>query len=254
MEHVKVVVIPDIQAPRHDETAVNTAIKIVKGERPNIVIFVGDVADLKSVSKYKDKSWEEAATTADMEIEAANEILGRFDQAIPRKAKKVFLEGNHDRRLSLWFIQNAAKLGPNFNGNSIADQLQLDQRGYEYVPTEQQPYRIGKVGFVHGWYANKYHANKTVSMAGQNLLYGHTHDYQVYTGPHLEKEAPRIAMSLGCLCDFRQPYLDSRANNWCHGVGIVYIDEKTGRFWPYFCPIINGECVINGKVYRATES
>lgn len=253
MSCIKVIAIPDIQAPRHDPVAVDTAIRIVKGEKPDVVIYIGDVADLKSVSKYKDKSWEEAAITADVEIKAANEILDRFDKVIPPKANKVFLEGNHDRRLSLWFIQNAAKLGPNYYGNDIPSQLHLADRECQYVPTERQPYRIGKLGFVHGWYANKYHANKTVQMAGQNLLYGHTHDYQVYTGPHLEKEAPRIAMSMGCLCDFRQPYLDSRANNWIHGVGIIYIDVESGRFWPYFCPIINGESVINGKVYRAAS-
>lgn len=253
MSCTKVIAIPDIQAPRHDPVAVDTAIQIVKGEKPDVVIFIGDVADLKSVSKYQDKSWQEAAITADVEIGAAGEILDRFDKVIPPKSRKIFLEGNHDRRLSLWFIQNAAKLGPNFSGNDIAAQLDLRDRGYEYIPTEQQPYRIGKVGFIHGWYTNLYHAAKTVRMAGQNVLYGHTHDYQVSTGPHLEQEAPRIAMSMGCLCDFRQPYLDSRANNWIHGVGIVYIDEKTGKFWPYFAPIIAGECVINGKVYRAAS-
>jgi len=91
-----------------------------------------------------------------------------------------------------------------------------------------------------------------VEEAGQNLIYGHTHDYQVYTGKHLDKEAPRVAMSIGCLCDFRQVYLDSRPMNWIHGVGLFYVDEKSGRFWPYFCPIIGGEAVINGKTYRGT--
>jgi predicted phosphodiesterase len=251
MPYKKVIAIPDIQAPKHDDRAIKTAEEILRGEKPDIVILVGDVIDLQSVSRFPPLDWNEAGTTAADEIKSANFILDLLDAAIPKKTVKIYLEGNHDRRLELWFIQHGPKLGRDFKGNSVKSQLELDRRGYEYVTIKAQPYKIGKVGFVHGWFVNKYHANKTVSDSGQNLIYGHTHDYQVYTGKHLDQEAPRIAMSVGCLCDFRQSYLEGRPMNWIHGVGIVYVDEATGRFWPYFAPIIDGVSVIAGKTYAA---
>lgn len=246
----KIIAIPDIQVPKHDHAALATALSIIRGEKPDEVILIGDVVDLQSVSRFAPLNWTEAAMTAAEELQAANEVLDVIDDAIPKKARKIYLEGNHDRRLELWFIQHAPRLGENFNGNNIVQQLSLDKRKYQYIKVSQQPYRIGKVGFIHGWFTNIHHAKKTIEKGGQNLIYGHCHDFSVFTGSHLDKEAPRLAMSIGCLCDFRQVYLDSRPMNWMHGIGLFYIDDKTGRFWPYFCPIIKGEAVINGRRYK----
>jgi predicted phosphodiesterase len=46
---LKVLVIPDLQCPNHDVQAVNTAIEIVRGERPDLLVYVGDVVDFNSV-------------------------------------------------------------------------------------------------------------------------------------------------------------------------------------------------------------
>lgn len=247
----KIMAIPDIQAPKHDPIAVKTAIKIVDGEEPDYLIHIGDLVDFQSISRFPKRSWEEASLTADQEIDAANQILDQFDKVTPQKTKVIYLEGNHDRRLELFMIQWASKLGRGYRGATLEYQLNLEGRKYLYVRTNQQPYHIGKAGFIHGWFCNIHHAKKTMERGGQNLIYGHTHDFQVSTGPHLEQEAPRLAMSIGCLCDFRQVYLESRPMNWIHGVAIIYSDDKTGRFWPTFHPIINGESIISGVRYKA---
>jgi len=247
----KIIAIPDIQAPKHDPTAVSTAIKIIKGEKPDEVIHIGDFIAFDSISRFKKRDWKEARQTAAEEIEAANQILDQFDKAINGKTKVVFLEGNHERRLEAFMIQHAQALGEGFRGLSIQEQLHLDERGYEYIPTNKQPYVVGELGFIHGWYVNLYHAAKHVRQGGRNLIYGHTHDHQVYTGAHLDHQEPRICMSIGCLCDFRQAYLESRPSNWIHGVALIYIDEATGFFWPNFVPIINGVAVVNGKQYHS---
>ena len=247
----KIICLPDIHAPLHDETALSVALNIVKGEKPNTLIVMGDLVDFQSISRFAKRDWQEAALTADKEIASANSILDRIDKVTPKTATKVYLEGNHEKRLQLFFVQNTQKLGGSFAGISIEDQLNLDKRGYEdYVRTASQPYKIGEVGFIHGWFVNKYHANKTVLQGAQNLIYAHTHDHQTYTGVHLERDAPRLAMSLGCLCRSDQPYLESRPNNWIHGVGIIYVDDN-GLFWANFIPIIHGKAVVNGKVYKA---
>jgi hypothetical protein len=203
------------------------------------------------VARFLDKDWDEARITAAQEIFETNALLDRFDAATPKKCKTVFLEGNHERRLLTFFVNNAAKLGMDFKGLLIEEQLHFAERGYEYIGVSKQPHKIGKIGFVHGWYCNKYHANKTVEAAGQNLIYGHKHDYQVATGTHLDAEAPKMAMSIGCLCKFRQAYLEGKPMNWIHGVGIIYVDIQSGHFWPYFAPIIAGRAIIDGRVYSS---
>jgi len=248
----KILCIPDIQAPKHDETAVSTAVSIVKGEKPDILIHIGDLCALDSVATYAKTDWRSALETADSEIASANLILDRFDQVTPKKTKTIFLEGNHERRLLRWAVKFAVPLGSRFKGLNIEDQLYIEKRGYEFIRMENQPYNVGKIGFCHGWYANIHHAKATVEKGGQSLMYGHTHDAQSFTGMHLDSEQPRMAQSIGCLCKYNQAYLNGRPANWIHGVGIVYVDEKTGRFWPTFHPIIAGECVINGKVYNGS--
>ncbi len=247
----KIIAVPDIQAPQHDPTAVTTALRIIKGEKPDEIVHIGDLIAFDSISRFPKRDREEARLTADKEIAVANKILDRFDKATDGRAKVVYLEGNHERRLETFIIQNALALGEGFRGLTIQEQLHIDERGYKYVKTHEQPYVVGELGFIHGWYCNLYHAAKHVRQGGRNLIYGHTHDHQTYTGAHLDHQEPRMAMSIGCLCDFRQAYLESRPSNWIHGVAIIYVDEATGLFWPHFVPIINGVAVINGKKYSA---
>lgn len=251
MPYKKIIAIPDIQAPKHDPTAVSTAIKIVKGERPDILVHIGDFVDFQSISRFAKRDWTEAQLTADKEIASANKILDRFDHVTPKKSKVIFLEGNHERRLELFIIKNASKLGSKFAGLSIQEQLKIEERGYKYVPINDQPYHIGKLGFVHGWYTNLHHSKAHVEKGGQSLIYGHAHDAQLYTGMHLDSEQPRMAMSIGCLCDYRQAYLEGKPSNWAQGVAIIYVDEATGHFWPTFHWIIEGKAVINGKTYKS---
>jgi len=124
----KIIAIPDIQAPKYDKQALQTALNIIRGEKPDVLIFIGDVVDLQSVSRFQPLSWEEARQTTDMEIAAANAVLDQFDKVIPRKTEKIFLEGNHDRRLELWFTQYAPKLGEDFTGNNIQARIQVRPR------------------------------------------------------------------------------------------------------------------------------
>ena len=247
----KIIAIPDIQAPKHDERAVSVALKIVKGEKPDILIHIGDLVDLLPASKYRKNKWRENLRTVSGDLASANGILDRFDKTTPRKTETIYIEGNHEERLESFFVNKVPELGPDFKGITIREQLKLDERGYKYIIREKQPLYFGKVGFSHGLYCNPYHASKTSTRFRRNIVYGHTHDLQIHSGFHLYDEAPNTAMSIGCLCDFQQDYMKSGPINWVHGVGLFYLDDESGRFWPYFATIINGEAVINGKRYKA---
>ena len=242
------VLIPDIQVPQHDGRAVEVALKLIRYIKPTQACFLGDVICCDSVSKYPKSSWHEAALTLKEEIKHTNILLDRFDLEFKESGTKeiYYIEGNHEERLLLWILKNAQSLG-DLDSMRIDTQLRLKDRGYKYIPTTEQPLEIGKFNIAHGYYINMYHAAKTMKKTGRNTFYGHAHDWQVHTSDHFRDDNPRISMSCGCLCDFKQSYLHSRPTNWIHGLGIIYYDKD--GFTPYFIPIVNYRAIWDGKVF-----
>ena len=251
----KILCIPDIQAPKHDETAVSTAVSIVKGEKPDILIYMGDFIANDSVARFSPKQIQDTILTADIEIASANSILDRFDHVTPKKCKKIFLEGNHEERLEAYIAQHAWKLGPNFKGINIRDQLRCKERGYVYISKGEQPYKPckkSKISFLHGEYVRKHHARLHSDNYRRSLIYGHTHDVQCVTEPHIKGEFPGVVMSIGCLCDYNQSYNKGKVSRWQHCVGMVYLNEKTGRFQAFPHRIIDGWTIVNGREYNGS--
>jgi hypothetical protein len=245
-----VCIIPDMQVPQQDDKAIAVALDIIRYIKPTKAIFLGDVIAADSVSKYDKATWKEAEIKLSDEVDATNVVLDRFDNVFKlTKTKEIYyLEGNHEQRILKWAIKNAAMLGANFDGLRVQSLLRLDQRKYRYIYRQDQPLRFGKANFRHGLYLNQYHAGKTVSNTGHNTYYGDTHDHQVYTAMHDEGDEPRMAMSMGCLCNYNQSYMEGRPNHWIKGMGVVYFSDNIHS--PYFIPIVNNQAIWNGKVFK----
>lgn len=243
------VLIPDIQCPQHDERAIAVALQLIRDIKPTQVVFLGDVIAADSISRYGKDTWAEAKLTFEQEAAITNQVLDDFDKVFRRikVGRIIFLEGNHETRLVRFLLQNARQLG-DIDNFHIESQLRLDERGYEYVPEEQQPVKISKFFVAHGYYLNQYHAAKTTRESHRNIFYGHTHDHQVHTPGHFENDTPIMAMSCGCLCKFRQDYLKGRPTNWIHGLTIINYNRHV--FTPIFLPIVKYRCIYNGKEYE----
>lgn len=242
------IIVPDIQAPQQDDTAISVALKLIKYISPTRLSFIGDVICADAVSKYPKSTWREAKLTLDEEVDVTNRILDKFDRVIPDKCKVDFLEGNHERRIDLWCIKNTTPLGKINEKISLESLLMLKDRGYNFVRLEEQPLHVGRYLLIHGHYVNKYHTAKTIGMIMRNVFYGHAHDYQVFTSYHSGDDSPRIAMSCGCLCKYSQHYMQGRSNNWMHGIAVIYSDKDS--FTPYYIQIVKGRAIWNGKVFK----
>jgi len=250
LKTTKVIILPDMQYPQQDDRAINIAMQLVEYYRPDIIINLGDVVACDSISRYPKASWYDATVTLKMEMDIVNKGLDKQDKIFKRSGvkRKILLEGNHENRITRWLTNNAVQIG-DIESLRIENLLRLNDRGYEYVLSRDQPIKMGKANILHGYFVNKYHAFKTISETGHNCLYGHTHDYQAYICSHLPDDPPRLAMSFGCLCKFDQSYIGKNPTRWVHGIGIMEF-VPDGFFTAYFLPIVGYRCIFNNREFK----
>jgi len=210
---------------------------------------MGDFLAVDSLSKYTPSNWKEADSRLNAEIEIGRGVLNQIDDALKGVKWKYYLEGNHEQRLTKWICGTAFRLGQ-LQCMEVPSLLGLEKRKWRYIYLREQPLILGKANFIHGYYANEYHAAKTARETGRNVFYGHTHDHQVMYAKHMPSDKPHKAVSVGCLCKTDQSYIDSeKPTRWTHGIGIIeFFDD--GCFTDYFLPIINYTVAFNGWVFR----
>jgi len=236
-------VLPDPHIEENgDMTSLNLALKFGQYLKPDETILLGDFLNFDYISHWTegDNIGREGKRLIN-DFRIGNEILDKIDKFT--KKKKVFIMGNHDRRLETWIRQH-----PPVEGLiSLEKNLSLKKRGYEIV-SEGKVYKKGKAYFVHGWYWTLYHAHKHVLDAGQNIFYGHVHNLQSFTKTNYEQK-PIIGQSLGCLCNLNPEYKRNRPNSWVNAFGVFYF-LPSGSFHFYVPIIIQGQFVWNGRVFK----
>jgi len=247
MKVLKGIVFPDIHTPKHDEPAVHAALQFTKSYNPDIFIHLGDLCDFNSLSRF-DIINEDEIVSFNEEVLAANLMLDRIEDVLPRKCKKYFIEGNHDQRPQLYRNNNWDKkihklIGPL---EDCKDLFHLKDRGWHF--TERSgALKLGHAIFKHGLYTGIYHARKHLEKHFKTTIYGHTHNWQVHSRNGMD-EHPVAGISIGTLSRFDLEYLKGEPADWTHM--IMAIDFfPDGTFTPLCIPIINGRFSFNGKVY-----
>ena len=239
----------DLHYPEYDIDLWNNILKVIKDLKPDYFIFGGDNMNMSAADHWlHDKN-------AVREIEGRRikkdymafemDILTPLEKVLPKKCKKIWLNGNHEKWAEL-----AIDKDPQGEGYwEIESNLHLKSRNwekYEYGQTK----KIGKLYFTHGQYTNKYHAFKTVSVFERNIVYGHTHSYQVFTKVSpLDNEA-HMGLSVPAACKRNPEYRKNAPNSWVNGFLVFYI-RKGGNFNVYPIVAVNGKFVSpNGKLYN----
>jgi hypothetical protein len=100
---------------------------------------------------------------------------------------------------------------------------------------------------MHGNYTNQFHAKKVVTKYFENIVYGHTHQYQVHAVVGRNRH-PVTATSLGTLSQFDLPYV-SGLTDWVHMFGVIEYYGNQGHFSLHPIPIINGQFSYGGTLY-----
>lgn len=252
------VVLPDIHHPYHDRQAWAAVLEFLKWFKPHQVILNGDAMNMDSAnhwakSKGNLRQMENKRIAAEYD-EFSEDILEKIERAVPGYCRLVYMGGNHED-----WIEQVIDKDPRLMGSlEVELRLHLKQRGWEWIPPSSSRqswnvtpsfFRIGKLLVMHGMYTNKYHAAKTVGMLSRSVIYGHTHDIQVYTEAHIDDpRSYHTAQSIGCLCKMAPPYMKGKANRWVNAFAVV-LSRPSGDYNLYVPVIVKGQFSFGGKTF-----
>lgn len=176
MKLTKRLFIPDTHAPEHDPKAFNLMLKVARDFNPDEVIVLGDFFDCYSVSQYS-KDPTKNFEMLEEELIVGRRLLTDIENNCPN-ARLVFLEGNHEHRITRYIHTYAAKLG----GSITTRQVLKVPKQWEYLPYGMKGHkRCGKLLVTHGSLCTRYSAAAMASKYGCSVLYGHTHCVQTFT-------------------------------------------------------------------------
>ncbi len=248
----KVIVLPDLQIPYHDEAALSAVEKYMADERWDEWVQLGDFVDLDHLSKFsKDAARKLNGKSLEGDYAAGRKILDKHSRILRKKnpaCKMTLIEGNHEIRVEKFIDAN-----PQLQGSIEVERgLGLKERGIRWVRfwRDGDLHKIGRAYFGHGKYHGGNHAAKHVSNYGVNIFYGHTHDAQCVSKALWGRDATIVGQSLGCLCRYDLEYVGEHPTNWQQAFGVFWF--RPGGFFNYsVVRIFDGEFVApNGKVYR----
>lgn len=241
-----------ILADRHhyhgeDETSPYKLVKkFAKDFKPDLTVDLGDLLDLPYLARFNEsnlKVLSEGVFRKDFDL--VNKELD-FWQAV--SGGYVQIEGNHDERI-LRLTQKEPMWDGMINYES-EHSLKLKERGIPYIHQADEPFRKGKLTFVHGYSATKYSSAVHLDMYGHNVVFGHVHKFQMFSKIlHIAKEEIQ-GWAIGCLGVIQPEWLKGKPSHWQFGFGVCYMDEKSGRFNLYPVNIINNEFFFEGRKWR----
>ena len=219
-----VVTISDIHSPYHDETAVASALMLIRDIQPDVVVINGDLPDFFGISSHNRTL--ERLDSLQHEIDMANDLRRAIRNAAP-DAMIHENEGNHDSRLRTFVRQQAPQLR---SLDALKPENLNAWREFDIHPHGVAGFRL-RPEFVirHGTYvrsdagASARAEMKAAKVSGQS---GHTHRLAeaVEHGYRV-----RSWHEGGCLCQLSPDYIDGPPN-WDHGLLVGYFSTKTDTY------------------------
>lgn len=236
----KIIALPDLHAPEHDEAAFSLALKVIKEVRPDQVVILGDFGNMGSISRFVKKL--DKTRFLQEEVKEVKKCLARVKAACPNY---MYLLGNHEARAEKYIAERAPEL---FGLVSLPQILEIPHTNWRPY---QEIYTVGKMSFVHdlGFHGASA-VQRTAQAAGRNLIIGHLHSAQVHYTGTLDGER-HVTISSGWLgaidqIDYCSP---AATQHWQHGVTLVNYDNG-GNAHAQFLPFVNKSCIVNEKVIK----
>lgn len=223
-------VIPDQHAHyEHDNSRADLLSSLIVDLRPDVVVNIGDAADLPSLCSYDKGKRSFVGRTYKADIDAHLDFQDRIWGPVARRKKKmprrVFCIGNHEQR-----IVTALDIQPELGGTISLSDLRLSEWYDEIVPYEgQTPGVIEVDGILYAHYFTSGILGRSVSgehtgyyLLGklfQSATMGHSHlfDYCVRTrGDGIKVHG----LSVGCFQDYTNEWAGEIGKLWDRGVVI----------------------------------
>jgi hypothetical protein len=244
------VVTPDKHFPLADKKAISVLCKTIEMVKPDGYIDLGDTGEWAGASHWQWKKkakpsleWYLPAIITD--IDDVNKGMDIIDESLDKAnvKEKHFICGNHDKWMD-YFVEEYPYL-PQY---SIKTAIKIKERGYTFHEAGKL-LKLGDINFYHGHnYGGMHHAANHLRRYGENIMYGHHHDIQVYTDT--SANGPITAYSIGCLKSLKpedNDFCRNRPINWKQAFAIVDI-AKNGQSFVDLVQINNGKAVVYGEI------
>lgn len=165
-----VAIIPDVHVPEQDNAAVRWVLKRIRERDPATVIFLGDLFDFKSISRFKKHPRFHQMFRE--EVKAGVLFVERIARALKRRQVKV-KGGNHEVRLEHYLWRNAPELA-DIPALTVPALMQFPKR-WEYHPPEEHHFYEQGVMIIHG---RKFAGNVALANLRKyrcSVVQGHSH-------------------------------------------------------------------------------
>ena len=232
--------------PMHSEAAMNCALSFVQHFKPDELILGGDILDCAAISHHNKKK---PAQVEGLRLQLdAEELRTRFIEqlALPPKAKKHYIIGNHED-----WLGDLVDETPGLEGLvSLEKLLQFDSSWN--VRPQGGHINLGKLTFLHGdqLRGGEYAAKAAVVAYERSVRFGHFHTYQAYTKTSaLDIKLGRTGVIVPCLCSKAPKYGEGAPNRWVQGLNYGYI-HADGTYNDYVAIITNGKTCIDGRIFK----
>lgn len=236
----KVIFIPDVHAPHHDERALRLVEGVINEWEPDVLVCLGDWLDNLAVSGHEPAKVR--ANNLKREVALAATRLEGLTRGIP---ERHFVMGNHETRLERYIARKAPELDGLLD---VADMLCLGK--WTSVTPYNETLKLGKLNITHdvGKAGQNAHRAAAQSYMASSII-GHTHR-MAYEVIGRQAGAPVVAAMFGWLGNFREvEYLHrAEAKRWPLGFGIGRM-EDSGVVHVTPVPIVNYRAVVEGCLY-----
>jgi UDP-2,3-diacylglucosamine pyrophosphatase LpxH len=215
---VRGLVTNDVHVPYHDANAVKLAIKVLAWWQPSVHIANGDHLDCYNLSHY-DKNPARVYRLQDEIDQWHVDVIAPL-KAATKRARWIFLPGNHEDRLRKHLWRHPELFG--VKALELPNLLELDRYGIEYA--EQSVTFDGVLEVSHGTRVNKWagasaKAEQELRRYSISTITGHVHRAgRFQTHGVIGQESP-------CLCSLEPEYLIRP--DWVQGLTLFEI--KDGR-------------------------
>lgn len=248
------VVVSDLHYPDYHKPTWEAVMDFIRRNRERIggFVFLGDQFNFDSISHHNEgKPLYQPPESYTRDIRAFEKnILTKLEPALPEKAPRVWMLGNHER----WerdFIEKFPALAGALDHTQL---LRLVERGWQVVPLGGI-YKIGRLYLTHGDnFRGKYPAARAVEALCANVLMGHHHSPQQFTKTAFRPEDRWCGWVAPAACNLRPRYVGNNPTGWLNGFVVVEICPPRLDFSVHQLITLRGRVLFGGEWYGSGSS
>lgn len=242
----KAFILPDIHVPFHDKKYFRLMLKILAAGKYDTLIILGDFIDCWSVSRHS-KDPRRKLLLAD-ELKMGKAALWAISKAAGENCKIVFIEGNHEHRLTRYLQDRAPEL---VGLVSVPEALGFRELGIKFIPYRDH-WKYGKIFFTHDLdFAGRNAVFRNLDSAQHSIGVGHTHRACItYEGSAVGKSHISATYGHGLdlnTIDYKHKIKAHR--DWHQAFGEARIEQGTGYTYTQVVPVINYRVCLNGELF-----